>query len=153
MANAFDVLVSCMTFGMKDATKISSLKAQWASLFGASFVILLILTGCWRHGREPVYGGKNLTSWLDQQKYYAELEPQAAEAVRHIGAAGIPLLLSEVMAKETSIDHSLKRLHERFPFLPLAILASTPAYIKNNRGARGFATLGQQSEPVLARNH
>jgi hypothetical protein len=129
--------------------QMCNLKPRWAAFLAALLTTILILTEGWYHAREPEYGGKTLTSWLEQQKYYAELQPQAAEAVRHIGAAAIPLLLREVMAKESRIDHSLKRLHERFQFLPSAILAYTPAYVKNNRGARGFAALGQPSETVM----
>ena len=68
----------------------------------AGFVVVAILIAAmWPGDREPEYGGKKLSEWLDQYQRYYSLGRypdtpkliEASDAVRHIGTNAIPWLL------------------------------------------------------------
>jgi hypothetical protein len=63
--------------------------------------------------REPVYRGKRLSVWLEQQgtnhfwARYSELDKQGQTAIRQIGTNALPMLLERLRARDTRFKQLL----------------------------------------------
>src|SRR5215469_15532726 len=74
------------------------------------------------HFFEPAYHGKSLRVWLDEASQNGDMEAlfegdaqpdtSTANAVRAIGADGIPTLIAMVQAKETPFTKRVRRFRE-----------------------------------------
>ncbi len=116
---------------------------------------LLGICGVWLAGRlldrEPVYGGKRLSAWLDERRDTGKgpvvLTSEAESAVRAIGPAAIPTLLSWIEARDSLVAEwavgGFMRIGRSFPVATNAD--------KRRRSMYGFRALGVMAKPVWPR--
>jgi hypothetical protein len=101
--------------------------------------------------REPVYRGKRLSAWLDECRDTGKgpvvLTSEAESAIRAIGPAAIPTLMSWIEARDQLITEwavgGLMRIGRSFP---IETNADT-----RRRAMYGFRALGPAAKPVWPR--
>ena len=120
--------------------------------------------------REPVYGGKRLSDWLEQ--YYDALEnpegpmtgsatvvgltadglsgeesvKQAEAALRAIGTNAIPLLLRMAKAHDSALKQKAIVLSYHQSLIPSRLRSD---FVYRGRSALGFYTLGSAAKPAV----
>jgi hypothetical protein len=107
---------------------------------------------------EPRYGGRSLSQWLTVSRVTGispERRAEAAAAIRHIGAAGLPWLLEWATQEPSSPVKSRVRIflgnHPRLP-APTALrrwAEPTQDYTKANEARLGFLILGPDAAPAI----
>jgi HEAT repeat protein len=105
----------------------------------------------WLLDREPVYRGKRLSAWLDERRDTGKgpvvLTGEAETAIRAIGPAAIPTLLSWIEARDSVVTEwatdGFMRIGRSFP-------VETNAD-KRRRAMYGFRALGMAAKPVWPR--
>ncbi len=107
---------------------------------------------------EPTYNGRPLSEWIGD--YYGpfispRLRAQAAEAIRAIGANGLPLLLHWINYEPSPWRYRIGSLAERLPDSitggsPLLQLTAQSAGVKRARhAATAFQALGPMAAPAI----
>src|ERR1035437_192656 len=105
--------------------------------------------------REPVYQGKPLTYWLE--RYYPPApktpsgglvfpDPEAVEAIRHIGTNAIPTLLRMTRAHDSTLKRKLIALAQKQHFVPIRF---TAPWDQNSRARFGFSELGSAASNAV----
>jgi len=87
-------------------------RKRWIYLIGAIVVTAGVLAVIFRPEREPEYGGKKLSEWVEQlQESTGRSEmkagKQAAEAIQLIGTNGLPYLLSWIRYEQAAWKKNL----------------------------------------------
>ncbi len=131
-----------------------------------SIAVLAILAFVVLRQPEPVYQGKQLSEWLlgtggnnnigrtsggilfvmTQKAGDRRNEDLAREAVRHIGAAGIPCLLSLTGAHDSALRLKLIDLLAKQSFIKFHFI---PEFERRQMGSFAFAALGEQGAVAL----
>ncbi len=134
----------------------------YAVVIGVGVLVVLLVWSLSRE-REPEYGGKKLSEWVDRYAFCAFLPPnlpsnsnseaadEAADAIRQIGTNGLPYLLKwmryETPRWVTKLNSMLERIN---PGLMVSVEQKPPA----DSAAMAFRTLGRaavQAIPELSR--
>ena len=103
-----------------------------------------------REPQEPEYGGRKLTSWLDQYEN-GKGHAQTEAALGAIGTNAIPALLRMLRAHDSAFKLKLIALAEKQHLIRFSF---TSAEAWNERAFLGFAFLGSSASnavPALAR--
>jgi hypothetical protein len=83
-------------------------------IISASIAAVILGFLLWPSEREPEYNGVTLSKWL--QRYNDDgNNPEAAEAIRHIGTNALPFLLRWIRYETPGWRKSLEHLHTRLP--------------------------------------
>jgi HEAT repeats len=105
-------------------------------------VLILLVLGAlvWlaSRPREPVYQGKTLSEWLRLQVDDFN-NPDAQDAVRHIGTNGIPTLLRMLRQRDSRLKLRLFELTGKQDFVKLDFSSGR---VRNLEAAEAFAVLG-----------
>jgi HEAT repeat protein len=127
---------------------------KWWLFVPLAVVAAAIVTLIALQERQPHYGGKSLSQWLQayiQSRDGSADERQCEAAVRHIGNDAIPYLLAR-LEKRPAWKTSLVKLSRRFP----RRLKGSSWFIDATRDARrpeealvGFSILGRDNDHVL----
>ena len=128
------------------------MKRRWIIVLVVGCVVVgAIIASMGFREREPVYGGRKLSEWLD---YYSFPEPPQAEAVRHIGTNALPYLV-KWLGYERPVWKS--RLAARYKKLPHRMInRSVENWLSGAREERlmgaaflGFGILGPDAAPAV----
>ena len=125
--------------------------------FGIALALsgLVLLAGLvWQILRphEPVYGGKHLSSWLEQYATNHFVRPRSAAdkeaetAIRQIGTNALPVLLKLIATKDSRLK---QKLMARLPKAWVTWIYPRQADEYRSLGARGFVALGPIAKPVV----
>jgi hypothetical protein len=82
-------------------------------IISASIAAVILGFLLWPTEREPEYNGATLTKWLE--RYNDGNNPEAAEAIRHIGTNALPFLLRWIRYESPGWRKTLDHLHTRLP--------------------------------------
>jgi HEAT repeat protein len=91
------------------------MKTKFLPIILATVIIAIVGGVAWRalHPHEPVYGGKNLSMWLDEYVASDGHLPEAEVAIRHIGTNAIPQVLKMLAAKDSAFKGFVINLARR----------------------------------------
>lgn len=104
---------------------------------------------------EPEFQGRRLTSWLAyDMAHLSSLDSMATEAeqdqvrnaVRHIGADAIPVLMKLIQAKDGLFKQQLVQFTQRYPFIPIHPRSAGECH---GMAMLGFKLLGPLAEPAV----
>lgn len=136
---------------MKDSQQVPREKTRRILFIGAIVICLAAFSWVVLHSREPTFQGKSLTFWLEKLSQsngpnIDQVEPEAAFAVRQIGAKAVPRLLSLAAAKDTRTYQFLRKLAEKQSYIHFPISSEEHFEHLNELAAYGFYALGTRGE-------
>jgi hypothetical protein len=123
-------------------------------LLGAGIACLLVAL-ILRSGREPAYHHRSLSQWLKIARttnLSREKAEEAADAIRHIGTNGLPLLLAWAISEPRNQGWKRRVLALPDSIVPksLRIWAQTRGDVtRANEAKLGISILGPQGAPVI----
>jgi hypothetical protein len=79
----------------------------------ASIIAVILAVTLWPREHEPEYNGVPLSKWLE--RYNDGNNPEAAEALRHIGTNALPCLFRWIQYETPGWRNFLVHLHTRLP--------------------------------------
>src|SRR5436309_579914 len=121
--------------------------------FLSAMAVVIIVTP-----REPKRDGRTLSSWLEdldytQKGYDPSKVPKAEDAVRHIGARGVPTLITMMQSPDSFYRESLRIRFSRFIAKQKIIRLKEPPPAQRPSaeclGARGVWVLGPKAETAI----
>jgi HEAT repeat protein len=123
------------------------MRKKWRIIL-ISLLIVIVVVLAWLVPRpgEPIYQGKTLTFWLQQEVDNGGLDPEAETAIRAIGPEAIPELLRMLGTKDTHIRNGLRTLAQKFKWFPIRPRSREQAL---QLGINGFWALGPIARPAL----
>jgi HEAT repeat protein len=117
-------------------------------------VVFIFGLGIWNHFREPFYGDKSLSEWIDLLDSSVDPENpndpiviEARTAVRHIGTNAIPFLLRWIQARDSRLKLQLEEWTQNQNLVKIHF---RPAVEKQIRGSAGFFLLGEVATPAIS---
>jgi HEAT repeat protein len=123
---------------------------------GAAMLIAGMAVWMIRHFSEPSYNGKVLSAWLLEAERSGEVnqfwtggrqpDSQAAQAIRAIGTAGLPTLVSLVRVKDTSLRKKLRDFARDYKWIPID---PHDSHFLAGLGLYGFWVLGPVAKPAV----
>jgi HEAT repeat protein len=102
------------------------------------------------HSREPDYGGKSLSQWLEPYTTHPRTTrptPEAVEALRNIGTNAIPYLLKWICYEKPPWRRAVDRLWPKIPSR-LRPLVNEHQTQRAFAALNGFRILGNQAKPA-----
>lgn len=112
--------------------------------------VLLIATAVLVTSREPVFEGKRVSEWielLDPHVAKRDQHDQAAEAMRQIGAAAVPVIARMLEPETGRITERIPVLLRRFRILPPLTLSPNE---RHYRAARAAYTIAERSDADIS---
>jgi len=131
-------------------------RKRWVVGIGFVVSVTALFAIAWQQGKEPVYEGKTLRTWLElnSSQVVEAWNGEAERAIRHIGPRAVPWLMKWASCKtppwRLRLDSVYGRLPERLQSVMVqkAILGANGEVLDLDL-AYGFKTLGSQSAAAI----